>query len=161
MPPHLIAPATAAATKAGEDYAQAKSVSDRLAAMMDAAKKGNVVSYQLIPQEGALQVTTSQGVHRINMAEIQNYGGGSLWQRLQGHIGKQLSGQSIPSSVLDDMAVMQRIQSEGSRKKYEHTLKVINQSYSSSFAPVDADTAQPQTNPKSGAFSWDAMPEHK
>ena len=81
VPPHLIGPASTAATKAGEDYAQSQSVSDRLQAMMDAAKKGNVVSYQLIPQEGALQVTTSQGVHRINMAEIQNYGGGSLWQR--------------------------------------------------------------------------------
>jgi len=54
VPPHLVAPASAAATKAGEDYAQAQSVSQRLQAMMDAARKGNVVSYQLIPQEGAL-----------------------------------------------------------------------------------------------------------
>jgi hypothetical protein len=140
VPPHLVAPASAAATKAGEDYAQAKSVSDRLAAVMDAAKRGNVVSYQLIPQEGALQLTTTQGVHRINMAEIQNYGGGSLWQRLEGHIGKQLTGKSIPDSVLNDMGEMQKFMAEGSQSKYENSLKTINQTYGSKFAPV---TMQP------------------
>lgn len=136
VPPHLIAPATEAATKAGTDYAQAQSVSQRLTAMMDAAKKGNVVSYQLIPEEGALQVTTSQGVHRINMAEIQNYGGGSAWQRMQGHLGKQLTGKSIPDSVLNDMSEMQAIQAKGAQQKYADTLKTINQNYGSNFQPV-------------------------
>lgn len=139
VPPHLVAPATAAATKAGEDYDQAKSVTDRLKAMMEDARKGNVVSYQLIPEEGALQLTTSQGVHRINMAEIQNYGGGSLWQRMQGHIGKALTGESIPSSVLSDMEEMQKIQAQGSRSKYENTLKTINQNYGSKFTPAEPD----------------------
>lgn len=143
VPPHLIGPASADATKAGTEYAQSKSVSDRLAAMMDAAKSGNVVSYQLIPEEGALQVTTSQGVHRINMAEIQNYGGGSLWQRLQGHIGKTLTGESIPASVLSDMKEMQAIQERGSRAKYENSLKTINQTYGSEFKPVEMETMKP------------------
>ena len=137
VPAHLVAPATEAAAKAGTDFAQAQSVSQRLSAMMDAAKKGNVVSYQLIPQEGALQVTTSQGVHRINMAEIQNYGGGSLWQRLQGHLGKNLTGKSIPDSVLNDMSEMQKIQEEGAQTKYENTLKTINGAYGSTFKPVE------------------------
>ena len=150
VPTHLIPKATDDAIKAGTDYAQAKSVSDRLQAMMDAAKKGNVVSYQLIPEEGALQVTTSQGVHRINMAEIQNYGGGSLWQRLEGHIGKTLTGESIPSSVLKDMEEMQKIQSEGSRTKYENTLKTINQATGSTFKPVEMETMKsPGQLPKS------------
>jgi hypothetical protein len=140
VPTHLVAPATEGAIKAGTEYAQAKSVSDRLAAMMDAAKNGNVVSYQLIPEEGALQVTTSQGVHRINMAEIQNYGGGSLWQKMQGHIGKALTGESIPTSVLDDMTEMQKIQSEGARSKYENTLKTINQATGAAFKPVEMET---------------------
>lgn len=139
VPPHLIGPATDAATKAGQDYAQAQSVSQRLSAMVDAAKKGNVVSYQLIPEEGALQMVTSQGIHRINMAEIQNYGGGSAWQKLQGHIGKQLSGKSIPDSVLDDMVEMQRIQAKGARSKYENSLKTINQNYGSTFKAVDME----------------------
>jgi hypothetical protein len=149
VPPHLIGPATAAATKAGEDFAQAQSVSDRLQAMMDAAKNGNVVSYQLIPQEGALQVTTSQGVHRINMAEIQNYGGGSLWQRLEGHIGKQLTGESIPDSVLSDMSDMQQIQQKGSAEKYNNSLKTINQTYGAKFQPVQMDntTSKPAASP--------------
>ena len=112
--------------------------------MMEAAKQGNVVSYQLIPQEGALQLTTSQGVHRINMAEIQNYGGGSLWQRMEGHIGKQLTGKSIPDSVLNDMADMQKIQQQGAQSKYENTLKTINQNYGSNFKPIPIETGGPQ-----------------
>src|SRR5208337_875836 len=140
VPTHLAGPATEGAIKAGTEYAQAKSVSDRLSAIMDAAKKGNVVSYQLLPEEGALQVVTAQGIHRINMAEIQNYGGGSLWQSLQGHVGKALTGESIPSSVLSDMGEMQKIMSEGSRTKYENTLKTINQATGAQFKPVEMET---------------------
>jgi hypothetical protein len=148
VPQHLVAPATEAATKAGADYAQAQSVTERLQAMMDDAKKGNVVAYQLLPQEGALQLTTSQGVHRINMAEIQNYGGGSLWQKMQGHFGKALTGKSIPDSVLNDMAEMQKVQEEGARSKYENSLKNINQNYGSDFKPVGMESARPNTPQK-------------
>ena len=145
VPPHLINQATEQATKAGTDYAQAQSVSQRLNAMMDAAKRGNVVSYQLIPEEGALQVVTSQGVHRINMAEIQNYGGGSLWQRLVGHLGRQVSGRSIPDSVLNDMSEMQDIMAKGAQSKYENSLRTINQNYGSNFQPVRMQSATAQT----------------
>jgi hypothetical protein len=108
--------------------------------MMDAARKGNVVAYQVMPEEGTLQITTSQGVHRINQAEIQQYaGGGSLWQRLMGHVGKALSGKSIPDSVLSDMADIQKIQSEGSQLKYNNALKTINQTYGAKFEPVQMD----------------------
>jgi hypothetical protein len=156
VPPHLVGPATAAASKAGDDYAQAQSVSQRLKAMMDAAKNGNVVSYQLLPEEGALQVVTSQGIRRINMAEIQNYGGGSLWQNLEGHIGKALTGKSIPVSVLNDMSQMQKIQEEGSQTKYSNTLKTINQNYGSKFQPVQmADI--PSNTPKSAKASNDPL----
>lgn len=144
--PRQVASATSDAQKADADYAQAQSVSQRLAAIMDAAKRGNVVSYQLLPEEGALQVTTSQGVHRINMAEIQNYGGGSLWQKLEGHIGGALTGKSIPPSVLTDMAEMQQIQEKGARSKYENVLKGLNQRYGSNFQPVTmnyTENAQP------------------
>ena len=140
VPPKLVAPATEAAQKAGNDYAQAQSVAQRLQQMMDDAKAGNVVSYQLLPEEGALQVTTSQGVHRINMAEIQNYGGGSLWQRMQGHLGRQLTGKSIPDSVLNDMSEMQRVQQQGAQDKYNNTLKSINQNYGANFQPVEMPT---------------------
>lgn len=144
VPPHLVQAATSEATKAATDYAQAQSVADRLKAMMAAAKNGNVVSYQLIPQEGALQVTTSQGVHRINMAEIQNYGGGSLWQRMQGHIGKQLTGKSIPDSVLSDMSDMQAIQEKGAQEKYANSLKAINQYYGANFQPLNMNDTTSQ-----------------
>lgn len=138
VPTHLVAPAASAAEKANKEFADAKSVSDRMNATMDAARKGNVVSYQIIPEEGTLQITTSQGVHRINKTEIDQYaGGGSLWQRLQGHFGKALTGKSIPDSVLNDMAEIQKIQAEGAKSRYENTLSSINQTYGSKFTPVE------------------------
>lgn len=134
----LVVPAAAAAEKANKEYADAKSVSDRMNATMDAARKGNVVSYQIIPEEGTLQITTSQGVHRINKTEIDQYaGGGSLWQRMQAHFGKALTGQSIPESVMKDMAEIQNIQAEGAQSRYENTLKSVNGTYGSNFKPVD------------------------
>lgn len=141
VPAHQVLPAKADFQKANSDYAQNQAVTQRLNAMMNAAKSGNVIAYQIIPEEGTLQIITSQGVHRINMAEIEQYaGGGSLWQRMEGHFGKQLTGQSIPNSVLNDMAAIQKIQQQGSRAKYENTIKGINQAYGSKFQPVEMTT---------------------
>jgi hypothetical protein len=160
VPPHLVAAATADATKAGTEFAQAQSVTQRLNAMMGAARQGNVVAYQVIPEEGTLQITTSQGVHRINRTEIEQYaGGGSAWDRLVGHVGKQLTGASIPSNVLDDMEKIQQIQADGAKAKYENSLKVINQSYGSTFKPVDIGQNKPATaapTPQSHDFSISA-----
>lgn len=140
VPTRMIPAAVSAAGKADQDFASAKSVSDRMAATMEAARKGNVVSYQIIPEEGTLQITTSQGVHRINKTEIDQYeGGGSLWQRMEGHFGKQLTGQSIPKSVLDDMADIQAIQVKGAAEKYHNSLAGINKRYGSTFSPVQME----------------------
>lgn len=137
VPPRLVTAATGAADKADTDFANAKSISDRLAQVVAEARGGNKVAYQILPQEGALQVTTSQGVHRINMAEIQNYGGGSLWDSIKGKAGKILSGQSIPANILDDMEKMQGLMAKGSQEKYENTLSSINKRYGSTFSPVE------------------------
>jgi hypothetical protein len=160
VPQHLVGPATEAATKAGTEYAQAQSVTQRIQSMMDAAHKGNVVSYQLLPEEGALQVVTAQGIHRINMAEISNYGGGSLWQRLEGHVGKALTGQSIPDTVLTDMADIQKIMGEGAETKYKNTLKTVNQYYGSKFEPVTMD-AMPRNQPSNNQPSNTPAPTGK
>lgn len=138
VPAKQVLPAKADYQKANADFAQNQAVTQRLNAMMQAAKSGNVIAYQIIPEEGTLQITTSQGVHRINMAEIQQYaGGGSLWQRMQGHFGRALTGASIPNSVLDDMAAIQKIQQEGSQQKYKNTVDGINQTYGSKFKPLN------------------------
>jgi len=96
------------------------------------------------------------------MAEIQNYGGaGSLWQRMLGKFGKATTGQSIPPSVLDDMAQIQAIQARGARTKYENSLKVVNQNYGSTFQPVDMGgtdvRSTPNAAPGGGGF-WKNIP---
>jgi predicted Zn-dependent protease with MMP-like domain len=162
VPPHLVGAATGDATKAATEYAGAKSVSDRLAAIMDEARKGNVLSYQVIPEEGTLQLITAQGVHRINSTEISQYAGaGSLWQRMQGRFGKALSGQSLPASVLTDMQQIQNIVASGSKSKYENTLKSINQNYGSNFQPVDMSGLEKPSAEKAFSVPQGAPPAPK
>jgi hypothetical protein len=149
VPKGLVSKAAGAAEKAGQEHAQSLSVTQRLNAMMDAARSGNVVSYQVMPMEGVLQIATSQGVHRINLAEIHQYAGaGSAWERLLGRFGKETTGRSIPTDVLNDMAEIQKIVADGAKTKYENALKVINKSYGSNFQPVEMDTGE--TNKAAG-----------
>jgi hypothetical protein len=145
VPPHLVQAVSAEAQKAADDYAQSRMVSDNIAAVMDAARQGNVQAYQILPEEGALQISTTQGVHRINLAEIQNYaGGGSLWQQLLGHAGKKLTGQSIPPDVLNDMGQIQQVYANGALSKYQNRLRALNQNYGSQFQPVTMGGTAPQ-----------------
>ncbi|HVW77980.1 MAG TPA: hypothetical protein VHB45_10235 [Alloacidobacterium sp.] len=148
VPPHLVTQAADAATKAGQDYASAMQTSQDLKDTLELARNGNVTAFQVLPQEGVLQITTSQGVKRINMAEIQNYaGGGSLLQKIEGIAGKSFSGKSIPSSVLDDMAKVQQVQQKGAESKYRNSLRVINSNYGSDFQPVQMNAASSSLPP--------------
>jgi hypothetical protein len=76
---HLIAPASAAAEKAGNDYLTAKQAADNMADFLDAARSGNKTAVKIVPLQGALEITTAQGVHRINRTEVDQYGGAVIF----------------------------------------------------------------------------------
>ena len=112
VPPHLVAPATAAATKAGTDYAQAQSVSQRIAEMMDAAKKGQCQFHTNSCRKRArCRSLHLKAFTASTWLRIQNYGGAALSSTEPGgdFLGKALTGQSIPPSVLNDMQQMQDV----------------------------------------------------
>lgn len=111
-----------AVRKADSDYRNARATADMQREFINEAKGGNKAAVKIVPLEGALEITTSQGVHRINKTEVEQYGGaGSLYDRIAGAIGKGVSGKDIPDNVLNDMDKMTQAVIENAHKKYSDT----------------------------------------
>src|SRR6266496_590822 len=154
--PHLVAPATADATKVGSEYADAASAATDMQSFVNSARAGNKIAYAYSPVEGVLTLNTGRGVKRVNMSEIESYGGaGSAWDRVTAFFGKQASGASLPADVLNDMESLHVAIAKNAETHYGNKLKVINQNYGSNFQPVqmqgEAATAGAPSGPPPGA----------
>jgi hypothetical protein len=138
VPPHLVAAATGDATKVGQEYADATAAARDMQTFVSEAKAGNKIAYAYSPVEGVLTLNTARGVKRVNMSEIESYGGaGSGLDRVKAFLGKKASGASIPDDVLNDMASLHQAIAANAKQTYGNKLKVINQNYGSSFQPVE------------------------
>ena len=136
--PHLVGPAAAAAEKAGNEYSEAVAAANDMQTFIDQAKQGNKVAYSYAPTEGVLSFNTGRGVKRVNMAEIESYGGsGSALDHVKAFLGKQTSGASIPANVLNDMATLHAAIAQNAKGTYANKLKNTNQTYGSNFQPVE------------------------
>ena len=134
VPPHLVAPAAAAANKAGTDFSQALQGADDMQSMIDLARKGNKVAYAYSPVTGVLQINVAGQTKRINTTEIEQYGGaGSALDRIKAFLGKQESGASIPAGVLNDMESVSKMFGDNASAKYQRDLDVLNSTYGSDF----------------------------
>lgn len=165
VPPHLVAPAAAAAQKAGEAYSQAQQAADDMQSMIDLAGRGNKVAYAYSPVTGVLQINVAGQTKRMNMNEIEQYAGaGSAMDRIQGFLGKQATGASIPPDVLKDMATVSQSYAQNASKKYQRDLDVTNSTYGSSFKVPDtlmAKTAQGFAVPKGAPSATGLSDGHK
>jgi hypothetical protein len=86
------------------------------------AKGGNKAAVKIVPLEGALEITTSQGVKRINRNEIEQISGaGSLFDKIKGELGGTVTGKDIPDSVLNDMQALGKILRKNGYQKYSDT----------------------------------------
>lgn len=167
VPPHLVPPATKDYAKAGEEFATAHQASQNLHDFLAEAKSGNKSAVKIVPLQGALEITTAQGVHRINRTEVDQFAGaGSLYDHLAGKIGGILTGKSITDSVLNDMSALQSKIDANAKTMHANKVKTINKTYGSKFEPMnfdddtggDATTSKGSTAPKSYA---DQFPVHK
>jgi hypothetical protein len=137
VPPHLVAPASADYTKVSNEYADAVSAADNMKSVIDSARSGNKLAYSYDPTMGVLSINSAAGVKRINMTEVNQYGGaGSAADRIQGWLGKQVSGKSIPDNILDDMESMHSQLADNAATKYNDKVGVVNQAYGASFKPA-------------------------
>jgi hypothetical protein len=137
VPPHLVPAATSEATKLATDFAGAKQAADSMSAFLGMALGGNKEAVRIVPLQGALEITTAQGVHRINRTEVDQYGSaGSIFDKILGSIGGAVSGKNIPDTVLRDMQSLQQVVANSAEAKYKNGLKAVNQNYGSNFQPV-------------------------
>lgn len=143
--PQLVAPATAAMDKSGQEYAKSVQAASDLGELINEAKGGNKAAVRIVPLQGALEINTAQGVHRINRTDIdQVAGAGSWFDKVNGELGGALTGKSIPDSVLNDIQSMQDVITENARTLHENSVKTINSTYGSKFQPMSFEPKPPQ-----------------
>jgi len=87
-----------------------------------ASTGGNQVAASVVPMAGALAISTSAGVHRINTAEIRQFGGGSILRRLESKADLLSKGQ-IPNDVAADLKALADIIEKDSKARFEKQFK--------------------------------------
>lgn len=123
-------------------YSETKTATDNTLSLINAARQGNVSAAALVPLQTALNVTTSQGVHRINRTEVdQVSGAGSAYDRAEGFWGKWTAGQPIPPSVLTDTETVIRAYAKGAQSKHTADIRSLNRNYGSTVDPDAVDKA--------------------
>lgn len=135
--PKMRSAAASQAQKAGTEYNQAQTAADEMKSIIDLARGGNKVAYAYAPTTGVLTINSANGVKRVNMAEIHSYAGaGSALDKVEGWLGKQISGESIPKDILDNMEQLHGQLSQNSYKTYQDKLQTTNNVYRSNFTPA-------------------------
>lgn len=115
-------------------YLTAKTSANTLRDVVDAAKAGNTVAGSLQSLEATMAAIRAQGLNRINTAEIGATGNaGSLFQNIEGWLGKKVEGQPVPASVQKDMQNFALILEKAAYKKYQAGHAAVNSLYGTSI----------------------------
>jgi hypothetical protein len=147
VPPHLVQAAATDYKKATDAHDEAVQAADDLQTFTNLARQGNRVAYAYAPVEGVLTLNTGRGVKRVNMPEIESYGGaGSAMDRLKGWLGKQTSGASIPADVLNDMDTLHQAIRGNADNVYANKVDSTNKTFGSNFQPI----VRPKTQQSGG-----------
>jgi hypothetical protein len=116
--------------KAEAQYHTAQQSAQNIRSMIDDANAGGKVSAQMLPLEGALDITTSNGVKRINRTEVDQYSGaGALYDRIAGGISKLTKGQPFTSEILANMKRLSDILEKGAYTNYKATYDSTTKRY--------------------------------
>ena len=118
-----------------------------LGELIGEAKGGNKAAVRIVPLQGALEINTAQGVHRINRTDIdQVAGAGSWFDKVNGELGGALTGKNIPDNVLDDIQKMQDVITKNARTLHQNSVQTINKTYGSKFEPMNFDQNKSTAN---------------
>lgn len=126
--------------KAEQNYRTAHQGAETMRDMLASADAGNKMSAQMLPLEGALAITTAQGVHRINRTEVDQFsGGGSLYDRIASELSKQSAGQPIDASVRADIHKLTDLQEKAAYQNYKGAFDSATKRYGlKDETPLDA-----------------------
>jgi hypothetical protein len=115
---------------AEKTYGNASQSADQMDQFINLAKQGNKAAGSMVPLEGALEITTANGVKRINRTEVDQYAGaGSLYDKVHGEISKLAVGKPIPDNVLNDMRQLSDVLRQGAYKNYSDTFDSAQKRY--------------------------------
>lgn len=158
VPPHLIPQYQGEVAKVASAYGDAANAANEMQEMIDLMRSGNKVAYAYSPTTGVLTINSANGVRRVNMAEIGQYAGaGSFLDRVTGYFGKQLTGESVPSNIVDAMEQVHGTLSENSRNTAVAKIKSLNAQYGATTDPEailvkPAKATTPAKAPAAGAY---------
>jgi hypothetical protein len=111
-------------------YSDTVEKADTLRNAIVAAQHGNMEAASLAPLLAVLGVTTMEGIKRINAIELQTVAGaGSLWDQIQGKIGKAKAGQPMDPSLQKNLSDLADMLEKGAYKKYRDKFDTITKRY--------------------------------
>jgi ribosomal protein S18 len=94
------------------------------------AKEGNPFSASQQLLSGAIVNARNMGLNRLPLAETKAAGeAGSLWQRIQGLIGKQATGQSVSGELQKGLTDFADIVEKHTKDEYLHRLDTVKKRY--------------------------------
>jgi hypothetical protein len=133
--------------KAEGSYRTAQQGANGLRAMIDNANAGDKMSARMLPLEGALEITTANGVHRINRTEVDQYaGGGNAFDRLEGQLKGATTGVPFTKGIMASMKNLADIQEKGAYQNYKDA-------HASATRRYHLEDEQPLPEPGGGAPS--------
>ncbi len=126
-------------------YQTAMASAQTLRDTVAAAKTGNLTAAAMQNLETTFAAIKSQGLNRVNMAEIGiNANAGSIWDRLQGSFGKLKDGQPVDPKIQQDMVEFAGILEKAARKKYQDGFAAVTKRYGlKDEKPIVAPEAAP------------------
>lgn len=100
-------------------YLTARGSANTLRDVVTAAQNGNEVAASLQSLETTMSAIRAAGLNRINKTETDMSGNaGSLFDNIEGYIGKKLEGQPVPADIQKDMLRFADILENAAYKKY-------------------------------------------
>lgn len=116
--------------EANKTYLTSKQSSQTLREAVQAAQSGNKVAAALQNLETTMGAIRSQGLNRINTAEIGvTANAGSMFDRISGWLGKAAEGQPVPANIQKDILEFADILDKAAYKRYSDSVDSTGKLY--------------------------------
>lgn len=111
-------------------YREATAAASALRDIVTSAQSGNKFAATQQSLEGTIATIRAAGLSRINQAEYGvSAGAGNVWDRIQGSIGKQVSGQPMAPELQQDLLKYADVLEKAAYKKYKEAHGSVTKRY--------------------------------
>jgi hypothetical protein len=132
-------------------YRQAQQSAQELRDLVTLAQAGNKEAASLQSLQATMSLVRANGLNRLNQAEMKLPAeAGSLWDKVQGRIGKLVAGQPIDADLQKDLLQLADFIEKGAYNRYATGHKDVSTRYGLKEAPASPPTAAPEQRPIPG-----------